>query len=45
MVQDIYNAGELNGLLAKTVITRTFEAITGKKIRRIHQVPLQLSPE
>lgn len=43
--QDIYNADELNRLLAKTVITRTFEEITGKEIRRIHQVPLQFLPE
>jgi len=43
--QDIYNADELNRLLAKTVITRTFEEITGKEIRRIHQVPLQFSSE
>ena len=42
--QDIHNADELNGFLAKTVITRTFEEITGKEIRRIHQVPLQFSP-
>ena len=42
--QDIYNADELNRILAKTVITRTFEEITGKEIRRIHQVPLQFSP-
>lgn len=43
--QDIYNADELNSLLAKTVITRTFEEITGKEIRRIHQVPLQFLPK
>lgn len=43
--QDIYNADELNRLLAKTVITRTFEEITGKEIRRIHQIPLQFLPE
>lgn len=43
--QDIYNADELNRLLAKTVITRTFEDVTGKEIRRIHQVPLPFLPE
>ena len=43
--QDIYNADELNKLLAKTVITRTFEEVTGKEIRRIHQVPLPFLPE
>lgn len=35
--QDIYNADALDEILAKTVITRTFEEITGKEIRRIHQ--------
>lgn len=43
--QDIYNADELNDILAKTVITRTFEEITGKEIRRIHQVPLTFTEE
>ena len=42
--QDIYNADALNAILGKTVITRTFEEITGKEIRRIHQVPLQFAP-
>ena len=40
--QDIYNASELNDILGKTVITRTFEEVTGKDIRRIHQVPLPM---
>ena len=43
--QDIYNADELNDILAKTVITRTFEEVTGKEIRRIHQVPMSFSNE
>ena len=43
--QDIYNADELNRLLAKTVITRTFKEVTGKEIRCIHQVPLPFLPE
>ena len=43
--QDIYNANELNDILGKTVITRTFEEVTGKEIRRIHQVPLTFTPE
>jgi len=43
--QDIYNADELNDILAKTVITRTFEEVTGKEIRRIHQVPMTFSDE
>lgn len=43
--QDIYNADVLNDILAKTVITRTFEEVTGKEIRRIHQVPLDFTEE
>ena len=43
--QDIFNADQLNDILAKTVITRTFEEVTGKEIRRIHQVPLSLAFE
>ena len=43
--QDIYNANELNDILSKTVITRTFEEITGKEIRRIHQVSLDFTEE
>ena len=31
--QDIYNAAELDAILAKTVITRIFEEVTGKDIR------------
>ncbi len=41
--QDIYNADALSEILAKTVITRTFEEITGKDIRRIHQVPVRFT--
>lgn len=41
--QDIYNADALDEILAKTVITRTFEEIVGKDIRRIHQVPMLFS--
>lgn len=43
--QDIYNADVLDEILGKTVITRTFEEISGKDIRRIHQVPLTFSDE
>ena len=43
--QDIYNADVLNEILGKTVITRTFEEVSGKDIRRIHQVPLSFSDE
>lgn len=43
--QDIYNANVLNDILAKTVITRTFEEIVGKDIKRIHQVPIHFMPE
>lgn len=38
--QDIYNADVLSEILDKTVITRTFEEVVGKEIRRIHQVPV-----
>lgn len=43
--QDIYNADTLNNLLAKTVITRTFEEVSGKQIKRLHQIPLHFPPE
>ena len=43
--QDIYNSDILNDILAKTVITRTFEEIVGKDIKRIHQVPVEFMPE
>ncbi len=43
--QDIFNADVLNEILGKTVITRTFEEVVGKEIRRIHQVPLFFSEE
>lgn len=42
--QDIYNADVLSELLGKTVITRTFEEVAGKDIRRIHQVPMRFTP-
>lgn len=41
--QDIYNADVLSEILEKTVITRTFEEVTGKEIRRLHQVPVPFS--
>ena len=43
--QDIYNADVLSGLLEKTVITRTFEEVSRKDIKRLHQVLLQFAPE
>jgi len=43
--QDIYNADILSGILGKTVITRTFEEVACKDIKRIHQILLQFSPE
>ena len=43
--QDIYNADVLRDILAKTVITRTFEEVTGKDIKRIHQEPIPFSEE
>lgn len=39
--QDILNADVISEILGKTVITRTFEEITGKEIRRIHQIPVR----
>lgn len=43
--QDIYNADILDAILAKTVITRTFEEVTGKDIRRLRQVPLEFTDD
>lgn len=43
--QDIYNAGHLSDILDKTVITRTFEEVTRKDIKRLHQVLLRLPPD
>jgi len=42
--QDIYNADVLREILSYSVITRTFEEITGKEIRRIHQIPVSFAP-
>jgi SNF2 family DNA or RNA helicase len=36
--QDVYNAGVLRDLLGKTVITRTFEEVAGRKIYEINQI-------
>lgn len=41
--QDIFNADVLSALLSYSVITRTFQEITGKDIRRIHQIPVKFS--
>ncbi len=43
--QDIYNADILSSILEKTVITRTFEEVSCKDIKRIHQILLQFPPE
>lgn len=43
--QDIYNADILSGILGKTVITRAFEEVACKDIKRIHQVLLQFPDE
>ncbi|MCM1239035.1 MAG: N-6 DNA methylase [Lachnospiraceae bacterium] len=43
--QDIYNADILSGIVGKTVITRTFEEVAAKDIKRIHQVLLQFPEE
>lgn len=42
--QDIFNAEALDKLLSYAVITRTFAEITGKEIRRIHQIPVSFAP-
>lgn len=42
--QDIYNANDLNRLLGKTVITRTFEEVSGKEIKQLHQIPMRFPP-
>lgn len=42
--QDIFNAEVLDRLLSYSVITRTFAEITGKEIRRIHQIPVSFAP-
>ena len=41
--QDIYNANALEKLLSYSVITRTFAEITGREIRRFHQIPVSFS--
>lgn len=41
--QDIFNADVLSTILSYSVITRTFQEITGKDIRRIHQIPVKFS--
>lgn len=43
--QDIFNADALSDILGKTVITRTFEEVSGKDIKHIHQMPLQFAPD
>jgi len=43
--QDIYNSDVLNDILSKTVITRTFEEVVGKDIKRLHQVPINFAPD
>lgn len=41
--QDIYNADELDNILSRFVITRTLEEISGRDIKRIHQVPVRFT--
>lgn len=43
--QDIFNSDILNGMLGKTVITRTFEEVSGKDIKQLHQIPIGFPPE
>ena len=42
--QDIFNAEELSNILNRTVITRTFEEVSGKDIVNIQQVPVSFTP-
>lgn len=42
--QDIFNAEALNRLTGYAVITRTFAEITGREIRRFHQIPVSFAP-
>lgn len=41
--QDIFNSDILSDILDRFVITRTFEEVTGKDIKRIHQVPVRFT--
>lgn len=41
--QDIYNADELQQILGRFVITRTFEEVSGKNIKQIHQIPVRFA--
>lgn len=43
--QDIFNAELLSNILGKTVITRTFEEVSGKDIKHLHQMPLRFAPD
>lgn len=43
--QDIYNSEALKKLLDKTIITRKFEEVTGKKIYEIKNVTCKFTPE
>lgn len=42
--QDIYNAKELSDILDRTVITRTFEEVSGKDIVNLQQVTVDFTP-
>lgn len=42
--QDIYNADELSDILDRTVITRTFEEVSGKDIVNLQQVTVDFTP-
>lgn len=43
--QDIFNAEYLKAMIDKTIITRTFEEITGKKLYEIKQIACQMGEE
>ena len=45
LTQDIYNADILSNILEKTVITRAFEEVSCKDIKRMHQILLQFPVE
>lgn len=42
--QDIYNADVLSDILDHFVITRSFEEVSGKEIKHIHQIPVRFAP-
>lgn len=41
--QDIYNSYELKRLINKTIITRTFQEVTGKQLHKIEQISCEMN--